>query len=163
MTIESPQDLFLYEMGDIYNAEQLIALILPVLMQESHDPRIQKAYQTHIQETEHQIQNLERCFQLLENQPPPVTCYTVAGIKQQHAHFKQEGTTDTLLILFNLGITAKMEHYEIASYQCLVEKANLLGLQQCAQLLIENLQQEQTMLQHVMQSANQLGQSAAGT
>ncbi len=46
-----------------------------------------------------------------------------------------------------LKIAAKTEHYEIASYQTLIEKANLLGMHQCAQLLTENLQQEQAMLE----------------
>ncbi len=36
--------------------------------------------------------------------------------------------------MFDLGAAAKTEHYEIASYQCLIEKAKMMGLQQCAQL-----------------------------
>ena len=163
MTMNSPHDLFMHEMGDIYNAEQMIAQILPVLTQESQDTQAQQAYQTHLQETQHHIQNLEQCFKLLGNQPPSVTCYAVGGLKQEHDHFKQENAPAAVLTMFDLGAAAKTEHYEIASYQGLIEKANLMGLQQCAQLLQENLQQEQAMLQRVTQLSRQLGQQAAGS
>ena len=52
MAVNSPQDLFMHEMGDIYNAEQMIAQILPVLTQESQDLQTQQAYQTHLQEAQ---------------------------------------------------------------------------------------------------------------
>ena len=161
MAMDSPHELFMHEMGDIYNAEQMIAQILPVLTQESQDPQAQQAYQSHLQETQHHIHNLEQCFKLLGNQPPTVTCYAVSGLKQEHDHFKQEGPSEAVLTMFDLGAAAKTEHYEIASYSGLVEKANLMGLQQCAQLLQENLQQEQAMLQRVTGLARQLGQQAA--
>lgn len=34
--------------------------------------------------------------------------------------------------MFDLGGAPKTEHYEIASYRGLIEKANLMGQQECA-------------------------------
>ena len=162
MAINSPKELFLHEMGDIYNAEQMITQILPALAQESENQQAQQAYQTHLQETQHQIQNLEQCFQLLGSQPPKVTCFAVAGLKQEHDNFKkEESPSPAILTMFDLGAAAKTEHYEIASYQGLIEQATLMGQTQCAQLLQQNLQQEQAMEQRVTQISRQLGQQAA--
>jgi ferritin-like metal-binding protein YciE len=161
MPLQTPLDLFLHEMGDIYDAEQRIAQILPTLASEATDTQAQSAYQQHLTETQQQIQNLEQCFQALGTQPTRQTCAAVAGLKQEHDTFLKEQPTDQVLGLFDLGAAAKTEHYEIASYQGLIEQAKLLGQQQCAQLLQQNLQQEQAMLQRVTQLSQQLGQQAA--
>jgi ferritin-like metal-binding protein YciE len=154
-------DLFLHELGDIYDAEQRIVQILPQLAGESANPQTQYVYRQHLQETQQQIQNLEQCFQLLGVKAQRQTCAAVAGLKQEHDAFTQEQPTPDILTLFDLGAAAKTEHYEIASYQGLIEQCSLLGQQDCAQLLQQNLQQEQAMLRNVTSLAQQLGQQMA--
>ncbi len=161
MAVKTPFDLFLIEMGDIYDAEQRIAQILPALANESSDPQAQNAYQVHLQQTQHHIQNLEQCFQVLGVQPQRQVCAAVAGLKQEHDTFLKEQPTEQLLTMFDLGAAAKTEHYEIASYQSLIEMSTLLGQQQCTPLLKQNLQQEQEMLGAVTQISQLLGQQTA--
>jgi ferritin-like metal-binding protein YciE len=55
----------------------------------------------------------------------------------------------------------KTEHLEIAAYTGLVEKARTMGQTEAAQLLMQNLQEEQQMLQRVEQIATQLTQQMA--
>ena len=43
--------------------------------------------------------------------------------------------------MFDLSATAKTEHYEIAAYRGLIEKATLMGQKDCIRLLQENLGQ----------------------
>ena len=162
MPMQSPMDLFLHELGDIYDAEQRIAQILPQLASESADPQAQQDYQTHLKETQQQIQNLEQVFQVLGAQPQRETCAAIQGLKTEHDTFVKENPSPDILTMFDLGAAAKTEHYEIASYTGLVEKCNLMGQQQCAQLLQQNLQQEQAMLQRVMRDGQQLGQQMIG-
>jgi ferritin-like metal-binding protein YciE len=161
MAINSAKELFMHDMGDIYSAEQMILQILPQLMKESNNQQASDAYQLHLQQTQHQIQNLEQCFQMLGGQPPQVQCHTVVGLKQEHDSFVQEKPDQNVLTMFDLGAADKTEHYEIASYKGLIAKAQLMGQQNCVNLLQENLQEEESMSQRVEQIARQLGQQEA--
>ena len=57
MPVQTQKELFLHELGDIYDAEQRITQILPEMVQEAQDPDIKKALQQHITETKQQINN----------------------------------------------------------------------------------------------------------
>jgi ferritin-like metal-binding protein YciE len=162
MPMNSPQELFLHELGDIYDAEQRILPILQTLASESQDPRATQAYQTHEQETRQQIQNLEQCFQILGQQLQRVPCLAVQGLKQEHDSFLQDNPGKNILTMFDLGAAFKTEHYEIAAYRGLIEQAQLMGQQRVVQLLQQNLQQEQAMAQRVHQISQQLAQQKMG-
>lgn len=162
MPMNSPQDLFLHELGDMYDAEQRIVQILLELASEAGSNDAKQAYQQHERETRQQVQNLDQCFQLLGSKPQRQPCYAVEGLKKEHDSFKNENPSEMLLTMFDLGAASKTEHYEIASYEGLIAKAQLMGQQQVAQLLQQNLQQEQAMAQRVSSISKQLGQQAAG-
>src|SRR5579863_1055110 len=138
MAMQTAQDLFLHELGDMYDAEQRIAQTLPTLEQEAANDQARQAFQRHLQETRQHISNLEQVFQLLGVQAPKVTCTAIQGLKAEHDSFVKEGPTDEVLGMFDIGAAAKTEHYEIASYTGLIEKASLMGQQQVAQLLQQN-------------------------
>src|SRR5579864_8944172 len=103
MAVQSPKELFMDEMGDIYSAEQMIMQILPQLAKESNNPQATNAYQMHEQETRQQVQNLEQCFQILGQQPPRVACYAIAGLKQEHDTFVKEKPSQDILTAYDLG------------------------------------------------------------
>jgi ferritin-like metal-binding protein YciE len=155
--MKSAQELFLHELSDMYDAEQRIAKMLPEMAKESHNEQVRQAFQQHEQETQHQIQNLEQCFQVLGSKPEKATCAAIMGLKQEHDSFLKEGPSDEILVLFNLGGASKTEYYEMASYKGLIEKANMMGQKQVAQLLQQNLQQEEAMANRVEQTSRQLG------
>ena len=156
MAIQTSQQLFMHELGDIYSAEQMILQMLPKMAQECNIQQVGQAYQTHLQQTQQQVQNLQQCFQILGQQPPQVTCYAIAGIKQEHDSFVKDNPSANILTLFDLGGADKVEHYEIVSYKSLIEQANLLGMSQCVPLLQQNLQQEEWMANTVEQFEHQL-------
>lgn len=160
MSIKSPQELFLHDLADMYDAEHRILQILPQLAQESTNDQAKQAYQQHEQETQQQIKNIDQVFQLMGQQPKREACAVVQGLKQEHDSFKKDGPSDQILTMFDLGAAFKTEHYEIASYTGLIEKCQLMGQSQCAQLLQQNLKQEEAMAQRVQQIGKQLGQQA---
>ena len=59
--------------------------------------------------------------------------------------------------MFNLGAIAKTEHYEIAVYGGLVDKAGMLGQKQVGHLLHQTLQEEETMAQKVEEIGRRVG------
>src|SRR5947209_646014 len=158
MPIQTPNDLFMHELSDMYDAEQRIAQILPQLAQESNDQQAKSAFQEHEQETQQHVKNLEECFQVLGSQPERSECLGIQGLVQEHDHFLQEQPSPDILTMFDLGAAAKTEHYEMASYKGLIEKANLLGQQDVARLLQQNLQQEEAMLHRVEMLGRQVAQ-----
>lgn len=141
MPMQSAMDPFMHEMGEH--------------LQETQDKQAQQAIQQH-------IQNLEQCFQMLGSQPQRATCATVQGLKTEHDSFLKENPSPDILTLFDLGAASKTERYEIASYTGLIEKSKLMGQRQVADLLQQNLQQEQAMLQRVTQAGQQVGQQMLG-
>ncbi len=161
MAITSPQELFLHELSDMYDAEQRISKMLPVMAKECQDPQVKSAFEHHLEETQHQIQNLEQCFQALGAKPEKASCDAVAGMKKEHDSFLKEEPSAEILTMFNLGGASKTEHYEMASYKGLIEKATLMGQQACVSLLQENLQQEEAMAKKVEKISKQLGQQMA--
>lgn len=160
MAMNSPRDLFVHEMSDIYDAEQRILQMLPKMASESNNQQVKSALQDHERETRQQVTNLEQCFQILGVQPTRTTCHAISGLKQEHDDFLKENPNDDIKTMFDLGAAAKTEHYEIASYRGLVDKAKMMGESKCANLLSQNLQQEESMAQRVENLAHQLGQQA---
>ncbi len=162
MPMNSPQELLLHDLGDIYDAEQRILQILPTLASECQDPQATQAYRTHEQQTRQQIQNLEQCFQILGQQPQRVPCLAVQGLKQEHDSFLKDNPSQAILTMFDLGAAFKTEHYEIASYLSLIEAARAMNQPQIVQLLQHNLQQAEWMAQQVSQISRQLDQQLIG-
>ncbi len=161
MAVQTAEQLFMHELGDIYSAEQMILQMLPKMAQESNNQQATNAYNEHLRQTQQQVQNLQQCFQILGQQPPQVTCYAIAGIKQEHDTFLKDNPSQNILTLFDLGGADKVEHYEIVSYRSLIEQANLLGKSQCVPLLQQNLQQEEWMANTVEQIERQLAPQMA--
>jgi len=145
VSIKTPEDLFVHELEDMYDAEQQILKALPKLAQEARDDKLREAIEHHEVETHTQIQNLEKVFQSLGHQAESTTCYGIKGLIQEHEHFVAEQPAPEVLQLFNIGAASKTEQYEICSYTDLITEAQLLGHDDAVSLLRENLKHEQEM------------------
>jgi len=163
MPVPSVQDLFLYELCSMYDAEHRIVQMLPQLANECNDSQIKDAFQRHEEETRHQIQNLESCFQVLGYEPQRVTCHVVQGLKEDHDSLTKENPPEDVLTMFNVGGAAQTEYFEMACYRGLVEKADRMGLGECSRLLQENLRQEEDMARKCEQIGRDLGQRIPST
>ncbi len=162
MPVQTQKELFLHELGDIYDAEQRISNILPEMAKEAQDPDIKKAFEQHLTETKQQITNIEQCFNILGEQPKTAPCLAIDGLKKEHDNFMREQPSADMLSMYDLEAAVKTEHYEIASYQGLIDAAVTMGQQQCAQLLKQNLDQEEVMAEKIVLFARQLGKQIAG-
>jgi len=87
MVMQTPQDLFFYDLCAMYDAEQKLVQALPVLARECQIPQVSEAFLEHQQETIQHVRNLEQCFQLLGRQPLTLENHAVAGLKQDHDAF----------------------------------------------------------------------------
>jgi ferritin-like metal-binding protein YciE len=73
-------DLFLAQLKDIYYAEKKIYRTLPKMVKASKELELKKAFTTHREETQGQIERLEQVFGMVGKRPPAKTCEAINGI-----------------------------------------------------------------------------------
>jgi ferritin-like metal-binding protein YciE len=160
-TIQQPQELFLYNLCVMYDAEQRLTQVLPVLAQECQNQQVKEAFLLHEQETRQHVRNLEQCFQILGRQPSALENHAVVGLKQDHDAFLSQNPSPTALTMFDLNAGSESEYLEMAAYNALIDSANALGLQQCVPLFQQNLQQEEAAAKKLATLAHHLGRQQA--
>ncbi len=161
MAIQNAQDLFFYDLCAMYDIEQKLTQVLPILAQESQQPQVKAAFNDHLQETQQHVRNLEQCFHILGRQPQPLEDHAVSGLKQDHDAFVMQQPSAMALTMFDLEAGSKSEYLEMASYNSLIEQANSLGLKDCIPLFQQNLRQEEAAAKKLASLAHQLSQPVA--
>ena len=134
--------LFVDQLADMHDAEQRIAAALPKLIKAATCPKLQNILERHLTETREHAVTLDHIFKSLSEENGSKTCHSTIGILKETeeiiADFKGSPAINAALIL----AAQKIEHYEIASYGCLREWAELLNYDEPAELLGEILEQE---------------------
>jgi ferritin-like metal-binding protein YciE len=73
-------DLFLAHLKDIYYAEKKIYRTLPKMVKAAQDDELKKAFTTHREETQGQIERLEQVFEMIGKRPQVKPCEAINGI-----------------------------------------------------------------------------------
>ena len=140
--IQTLDDLFVHALQDIYYAEHQILKALPKMMAKATDPELKAGFETHLRETEGQVQRLEQVFAMHGHQPKAVTCPAIDGIIQEANEVAGDIADKSVLDAALLASAQAVEHYEITRYGTLVAWANELGRSDCASVLQQNLDEE---------------------
>lgn len=143
MALSKPKDLFHYELSAMYDAEKKIAEMLKEVAGQVEDKKLAEMLRAHEKETRQQISNLERGFEMLGTEPRDVSCAGIEGIQAEYQEISGMKPSSEVLSMAALGGAMKIEHYEIATYRGLLDKAMLMGENEFAQLLQTNLVQEE--------------------
>ena len=142
MKIHTLEEAFIMELSDIYNAEKQLTKALPKMAKAASDPELARGFETHLRETEGQIERLDRVVELCGIKLKSEKCDAMEGLiaeGDEAVKYTDEGPVrDAMLI----AAAQKVEHYEIAGYGTLAELARKLGHDEAAGLLEETLQQE---------------------
>ena len=140
--IKSFNDLFVHTLQDIYYAEHQILGALPIMMDKVTDPTLKQGFERHFKETEGQIKRLERVFELCGAKVKGVTCPAIDGIIEEANEVVGEVSDKKVLDAALIASAQAVEHYEITRYGTLIAWAELLGRNDCAALLRQNLEEE---------------------
>lgn len=142
MKIKTLEDFFVHELSDIYNAEKQIAKALPKMAKAATNPMLVKAFETHLAETEGQIERLEQVFDVCDLKKHREKCEATEGLVEESKQIiddtKEGSVRDAALI----ASAQKVEHYEIATYGTLCALADKLGYIEAKRLLEQTLNQE---------------------
>jgi ferritin-like metal-binding protein YciE len=87
------KDLFLDEVGDMYDAERRIVKALPKLVKAATCEKLKAALLTHLKETEGHVTKLEQVFKSLDQKAKGKTCKTTVayGLKNIKGLAKRRG------------------------------------------------------------------------
>ena len=143
MALDSLQSLFLDELKDVYHAEKQLVRALPRLAKAASSPELRAAFTQHLRETEGQVQRLERVFKELGQTPRAKKCEGMAGLVEEGKNILEEDGEPAVIDAALIAAGQRVEHYEIAAYGCLRTYAQLLGLSKAAELLQQNLDEEE--------------------
>jgi ferritin-like metal-binding protein YciE len=142
MVEKTLNDLFLAYLKDIYYAEKKIYRTLPKMVKVAQDAELKKAFTTHREETQGQIERLEQVFEMIGKRAQAKPCEAINGIvaegEETIEEFGESQVIDTGLVAAGQAV----EHYEMARYGALAAWAGQLGMPEAAALLNETLQEE---------------------
>jgi ferritin-like metal-binding protein YciE len=135
-------DLFEDTLKDIYYAEKQITKALPKMAKAAQSPELKASFEKHLQETEGQIERLERVFELLGKTPKGKTCDAILGIIEEGKSIMEEFKGTIALDAGLVAAAQAVEHYEIARYGTLRTWAQQLGMDEAAALFAATLGEE---------------------
>jgi ferritin-like metal-binding protein YciE len=133
--------LFWSSLADIYDAEKQIVRALPRLIRQARSDELREGLQSHLEETEEQVQRIEKIFASADRPARAQRCPAIRAIVKEGEHLLQEfggPIGDTAVI----AAAQTVERYEIPRYGALKSWAEQLGMSEAANLLGETLQEE---------------------
>lgn len=136
------ESLFKHFLRDIYYAEKQVLKTLPRMARKADSPQLRDAFEEHREETEGQIENLEKVFDLIGLKARGVTCEAINGILEEGKEIMSEAETPDVRDAGMIAAAQAVEHYEITRYGTLISWANMLGHKEAAKLFQANLDQE---------------------
>jgi ferritin-like metal-binding protein YciE len=137
------KELYVEELRDLYNAEQLLTKALPKMARAAHSPELRAGFEKHLGQTRGHVERLEKIFRDLDQKPTGKKCKGMEGIVEEGEEMVKEHKADGEALDAGLISAAqRVEHYEIAAYGCVRTYANLLGDPDAASLLESTLQEE---------------------
>ena len=135
-------ELFLDTLKDIYYAEKQILKALPKMAQAANSDKLRAAFEKHHEETEGQIERLEKIFELPGKAARGKKCDAIEGILDEGKEIMEEYADTPALDAGLLAAAQAVEHYEISRYGTLIAWAEELGLEDAVSLLEETLEEE---------------------
>ena len=135
-------DAFIDELRDTYDAERQLTKALPKLAKAATSPQLREAFETHLEETQAQIERLEQVFETLDEKVRGKHCDGIAGIIEEGKSVMEEDFDDATMDACLIASGQRAEHYEMAAYGTLVAWARAMGHTDAADLLQETLDEE---------------------
>ena len=163
MPISTPDEKFMHEVGDIYDAEHRFLEAQQLMLDQASDTTLKTMIEEHIAETQDQIQKLEQLYALMGQKPKRIKCHAAAGLVEEGRKTMEETESPALRDCVIAAAQAKVEHYEVASYRTLLMGAEGMGQKDAVRLIKQNLKQEEQTAKKVEQSSPMLLEKAMNT
>ncbi len=135
-------ELFVDELRDILGAEKQLLKGLKKLSSNAHSTALKSAFEEHYTQTEGQIERLKQTFESIGLSARGKKCKAMEGLLEEADEIIESFEKSPVLDAALIAAAQKVEHYEIASYGCLVTYAKLMEHTQAEELLSATLAEE---------------------
>jgi len=142
---EAIEELLVEQLRDLLHAEKQLVKALPKMAKAARSTQLQALIETHLQETEAQVERLDEALKLLGAPARAKPCKGMAGLVEEGEEVMTEGKNkdDAPADLALIGAAQRVEHYEIAAYTTARNLALQLRQPEVVQLLTTSLGEEQ--------------------
>ena len=142
MAEKNLKGLLLHTLKDVYFGEHEILKTLPKMAQAAQSAALKQAFENHRKQTEVQVQRLNDVFALLNEQAQGEPCKAIQGILAEGQEVMETFAGGPALDAGLIAAAQAVEHYEIARYGALRSWAELVDLDDAADLLETTLSEE---------------------
>jgi ferritin-like metal-binding protein YciE len=156
-------ELFVDELKDVLGAERQLLKGLKKLADAAHGEKLKQAFKSHYEQTEGHIERLKSVFSSIDLTARGKKCKAMEGLLNEAEEILEEfQDSPEVLDAALIAAAQKVEHYEIATYGCLVTYAKLMEHSEAEELLAATLAEEKdtdVLLTEIAMSESNLGQS----
>ena len=142
MSEKGLSELFYETLKDVYFAERQILRTLPKMAKAAQSAELKAAFQQHREETEEQVQRLQKVFEIFGKRAQGKTCEAIQGIIEEGEEIIEEFGKSPAIDAGLVASGQAVEHYEMARYGTLKQWAADLGLSDAVTLLEQTLAEE---------------------
>jgi Mn-containing catalase len=159
---DSIQELLVDQLRDILHAEKQLLKALPKMAKAARSAQLQRLFETHLEETEAQVERLNECFGILGTAARAKPCKGMMGLVEEgeeviaESKKKDDAAADLALI----GAAQRVEHYEMSGYSTARNLAQQLHHSAIVQHLSKSLAEEENADQLLNQVARPLMSAA---
>ena len=155
MALKNLDDLFLHTLKDIYYAEKQILKALPKMEKKAGSDELRKGFAQHREETENQLERLDKVFETLGKPARGTKCDAIIGIIDEAEEIMGEIDDPDTLDAAMIASAQAVEHYEITRYGTLITWAKQLGHNDAVKHLEETLKEEKATDEKLTKLAEQ--------
>jgi ferritin-like metal-binding protein YciE len=141
-SLNSMDDLLLFELRDIYSAEEQILQALPKMAEAASEEKLKKIFQQHLNETQKQKMRLDKIAEIMETNLSGMECKAMQGLIAEGQEILQAQAEASIKDAALIAAAQRIEHYEISAYGTAVNYAERMAEDEVADLLSETLKEE---------------------
>ena len=137
------RDGLIDQLKDLFSAENQLLKALPKLEKKATNPKLKKAFGSHLLETQGQVSRLEQIAKLMNEKLTGKTCKAMQGLIEEGKEvLEEESENDALIDTLLIGAAQRVEHYEIAAYGTARAMAEEIGETAVVRFLQASLDEE---------------------
>jgi ferritin-like metal-binding protein YciE len=146
--LNTPQEALNFKLGATLKMEQKVLEILDDNIEHAQDDRVKQLLNSHREESEKHVGNVEEAFRLLDWEVDDSSCPAIEGLEKEGKAMVKK-TDDALVDSVILQGALEVEHHELGVYENLLINIKAMGRDDVARLLHQNFESEQGALEKV--------------
>lgn len=142
--VNNLRELYITTLKHALNSErQIVDKGLPAMIEQSTNPELKRAFQTHLTESREHISRLERILDARAGEVDDATCKVTSSLISTAESNVSDAANESIRDVILISAGNQVEHHEIAVYGTLRTWAEVLGENQDAAILEKTLEEEE--------------------